>query len=91
MQFLESEGYYLTKKLVRKCLSGLSAIADKTRILLTKSKDKLCHNEFLSRFLHPLKTSKLSLTFDTSAIEQTHGFALFLRKGGWKLEINPRI
>ena len=46
--------------MVRKCLSGLSAIADKTRILLTKSKDKLCHDEFLSRFLHPLKISKLS-------------------------------
>ena len=47
-------------KLIRKCLSGLSALADKTRILLTKSKDKLCHDEFLSRFLHPLKISKLS-------------------------------
>ena len=31
------------EKLIRKCLSGLSAIADKTIILLTKSKDKLCH------------------------------------------------
>ena len=46
--------------MVRKCLSGLSAIADKTRILLTKSKDKLCHDEFLSRFLHLLKISKMS-------------------------------
>ena len=47
-------------KLIRKWLSGLSAIADKTRIFLTKSKDKLCHDEFLSRVLHPLKISKLS-------------------------------
>ena len=46
--------------MIRKCLSELSAIADKTRILLTKSKDKLCHDEFLSPFLHPLKISKLS-------------------------------
>ena len=46
--------------MIHKCLSGLSALADKTRIFLTKSKDKLCHDEFLSRFLHPLKISKLS-------------------------------
>ena len=55
LQFLESDSYCLTKKLIRKCLSGLYAPADKTRILLTKLKDKLCHNKCFSRFLHPLK------------------------------------
>ena len=41
--------------MIRKCLSGLYAPADKTRILLTKLKDKLCHDKCFSRFLHPLK------------------------------------
>ena len=55
LQFLESDSYCLTKKLIRKCLSGLYAPADKTRIVLTKLKDKLCHDKCFTRFLHPLK------------------------------------
>ena len=32
---------------------GLSALADKTRTVPTKSKDKFCHFKFLFRLLHP--------------------------------------
>ena len=61
-QFLEYEGYYLTKNwFVRASLGYLNELTKPE--FSQKNQRKNCHDKFLSRFLHHLKISKLSIFF----------------------------
>ena len=54
---IRTENVEAVKKLSKRSVSlenkGPSALADKTKIVPTKSKDKFCHDKFLSPLLHP--------------------------------------